>query len=53
MNIRNLTAPKLVCGVVTILPATAHYEHNVLKGRWIDLPIASFRESVQISIQVS
>lgn len=31
--------------LVTILPATAHYEHNVLKGRWIDLPIASFRES--------
>ena len=31
--------------LITILPASAWYEHKLLKGRWQDLPIASFRES--------
>lgn len=31
--------------LITILPASAWYEHKLLKGRWVDLPIASFRES--------
>ena len=31
--------------LITILPASAWYEHKLLKGRWTDLPVASFRES--------
>lgn len=28
--------------LVSILPATAHYDHDDLKGEWRDLPVASF-----------
>jgi hypothetical protein len=28
-----------------ILPATARYDHNLLRGRWSDLPVGSFAES--------
>lgn len=28
--------------LVSILPATAHYDHGELKGEWRDLPVASF-----------
>jgi type I restriction-modification system DNA methylase subunit len=28
-----------------ILPATARYDHGILEGRWIDLPVGSFRKS--------
>ena len=28
-----------------ILPVTARYDHNLLSGRWCDLPIGSFKES--------
>lgn len=28
--------------LVSILPATAHYDHDELKGEWRDLPVASF-----------
>lgn len=31
--------------LVSILPATAWYDHGELKGRWTDLPVASFAES--------
>lgn len=31
--------------LVTILPATAWYDHGELKGTWRDLPVASFAES--------
>lgn len=31
--------------LVTVLPATAWYDHGQLKGRWQDLPVASFAES--------
>lgn len=31
--------------LATILPASAWYDHKVLKGRWQDLPVASFKES--------
>lgn len=31
--------------LVSILPATAHYDHQELKGEWQDLPVASFAES--------
>lgn len=31
--------------LVSILPATAHYDHGELKGRWHDLPVASFAEA--------
>lgn len=31
--------------LITILPASAWYEHKLLKGRWEDLPMGSFRES--------
>lgn len=31
--------------LVTVLPATAHYDHDELKGQWMDLPVASFSES--------
>lgn len=31
--------------LVTVLPATAWYDHGELKGRWQDLPVASFAES--------
>ena len=31
--------------LVSILPATAHYDHGELKGRWKDLPVGSFAEA--------
>lgn len=31
--------------LVSILPATAHYDHDDLKGDWTDLPVGSFAES--------
>lgn len=31
--------------LVSILPASAWYEHKLIKGQWHDLPIGSFRES--------
>ncbi|SHG79094.1 Methyltransferase domain-containing protein [Kaistia soli DSM 19436] len=31
--------------LVTVLPATAWYDHGELKGRWQDLPVVSFAES--------
>jgi SAM-dependent methyltransferase len=31
--------------LVAILPATAHYDHDELKGEWRDLPPGSFAES--------
>ena len=31
--------------LVAVLPATAHYDHQELKGRWEDLPVASFAEA--------
>ncbi|MDY0191017.1 MAG: DUF4942 domain-containing protein [Desulfuromonas sp.] len=31
--------------LITILPASAWYEHKLLTGRWEDLPMGSFRES--------
>lgn len=31
--------------LIAILPASAWYEHELLKGQWSDLPIGSFRES--------
>lgn len=31
--------------LVAILPATARYDHGLLKGRWEDLPVGSFAES--------
>lgn len=31
--------------LVTVLPATAHYDHQELEGRWEDLPTASFSEA--------
>lgn len=31
--------------LVSILPATAHYDHGELKGEWRDLPVASFAEA--------
>lgn len=31
--------------LVSILPATARYDHGELKGEWQDLPVASFAES--------
>jgi len=31
--------------LVSILPATAHYDHCELKGEWRDLPVGSFSES--------
>lgn len=31
--------------LVSILPASAWYEHKIIKGQWYDLPIGSFRES--------
>lgn len=31
--------------LVSILPATAHYDHDELKGHWRDLPVASFAEA--------
>ncbi len=30
--------------LVSILPATAHYDHKILVGEWQDLPVASFSE---------
>lgn len=30
--------------LVAILPATAHYDHQELKGEWVDLPVGSFSE---------
>lgn len=31
--------------LVTILPATAHYDHKEIGGEWTDLPVASFSEA--------
>lgn len=31
--------------LISILPATARYDHGLLKGRWCDLPLGSFKES--------
>lgn len=31
--------------LVSILPATAHYDHSELKGEWRDLPVGSFAEA--------
>lgn len=31
--------------LVSVLPATAHYDNKELEGRWEDLPVASFAES--------
>lgn len=31
--------------LITILPASAWYEHKLLRGKWTDLPTGSFRES--------
>lgn len=31
--------------LVSILPATAHYDHDELKGEWRDLPVGSFSET--------
>lgn len=31
--------------LVSILPATAHYDHDELKGEWRDLPVASFADA--------
>jgi hypothetical protein len=31
--------------LVAILPATAHYDHEEIKGDWTDLPVASFNEA--------
>ena len=31
--------------LVSILPATAHYDHKELSGDWQDLPVASFAEA--------
>lgn len=31
--------------LVSILPATAHYDHGELKGEWHDLPVGSFAEA--------
>jgi SAM-dependent methyltransferase len=31
--------------LVSILPATAHYDHGELSGEWRDLPVASFADA--------
>ncbi|NLS03595.1 DUF4942 domain-containing protein [Rhizobium sp. P32RR-XVIII] len=31
--------------LVSILPATAHYDHKELEGQWTDLPVGSFSEA--------
>jgi 16S rRNA G1207 methylase RsmC len=31
--------------LISVLPATAWYDHGELKGTWQDLPVASFAES--------
>lgn len=31
--------------LISILPATARYDHGLVDGRWEDLPFASFKES--------
>lgn len=31
--------------LVSILPGTAHYDHDELKGEWQDLPVGSFSEA--------
>lgn len=31
--------------LLSILPATAHYDHGELEGEWRDLPVASFADS--------
>ncbi|MBC2887265.1 DUF4942 domain-containing protein [Ochrobactrum sp. CM-21-5] len=36
---------KLGGTLVSILPATAHYDHKELEGEWRDLPVASFAEA--------
>lgn len=32
-------------GLVSILPATAHYDHGELSGEWRDLPVGSFADA--------
>lgn len=36
---------KLGGTLVSILPATAHYDHDELQGEWRDLPVGSFAEA--------
>lgn len=31
--------------LVSIIPATAHYDHQELEGQWTDLPVGSFSEA--------
>lgn len=31
--------------LISVLPATAWYDHGEMQGRWVDLPVASFAES--------
>lgn len=31
--------------LVSVLPATAHYDHGEIEGEWSDLPVASFAEA--------
>lgn len=31
--------------LVSVLPATAHYDHKELEGQWTDLPVGSFSEA--------
>lgn len=31
--------------LVSVLPATAHYDHGEIEGEWRDLPVASFAEA--------
>ena len=31
--------------LISILPASARYDHKLFKGRWRDMPVGSFRES--------
>lgn len=31
--------------LVSVLPATAHYDHDEIEGEWRDLPVASFSEA--------
>lgn len=38
--------PLPLCTLISVLPVTARYDHGLLQnGRWIDLPVGSFRES--------
>lgn len=40
-----LTFLKPAGTLVSILPATAHYDHGELEGEWRDLPVGSFSEA--------